>query len=118
MDKIFIRIVFTADTPYGDFTDSIEIPEEEYLTISQKEINVLKQARVDTHIYIIEHPPLEEKEYTKEEIEIILDDIENKQLELASLKTEFETKLVEVQSLIEEPKELVIEKRVDIKVEL
>lgn len=53
-----IRIIFEVDTPYGVYRDALHLPLDH--TLSQEEIDAMKQARVDNWIALITAPPIEE----------------------------------------------------------
>lgn len=49
-----IRIIFDVDTPYGVYRDALHLPPDH--TLSQEEIDAMKQARVDNWIALITAP--------------------------------------------------------------
>ena len=68
MDKVSIKVEFTRQVNGNNFTDSLYFTPEEYEAMSEKQLNVLKQERVDNFQAIIDNPP-QPPEPTKEELE-------------------------------------------------
>jgi hypothetical protein len=54
----WVRIIFGAETPHGTYRDALYLPPDHGLTDEQ--IEVLKQERVDNWIAVITAPPVEE----------------------------------------------------------
>lgn len=50
-----IKIDFEADTPYGVYRDALWLPEDH--TLTQAEIEALKQERIDNWVAIVSAPP-------------------------------------------------------------
>lgn len=58
MRDAMIQIIFEADTKYGVFRDALYLPDDHSLT--ETEIDAMKQQRVDNWLAIVEAPPIEE----------------------------------------------------------
>lgn len=67
-DRISIKVEFTEEVNGNKFTDSLYFTPEEYDALSTKQLNKLKQKRVDNFRAYIENPP-QPPEPTKEELE-------------------------------------------------
>jgi hypothetical protein len=52
-----IKIDFEFDTPHGIFRDALHLPDDH--TMSESEIQAMKQQRVDNWIAIVTAPPVE-----------------------------------------------------------
>lgn len=80
-----MKIDFEFTTKYGTFRDALYLNDDH--TLSEEEINTLKQERLDNWLFSIQNPPEIENEvikigeiyYTKTEIDgkIILTPVEN-----------------------------------------
>jgi hypothetical protein len=58
VDKVQIQILFTKETVDGiSFTDALYFSPEEYATLSEEQIEALKQERFDKWIYSVNNPP-------------------------------------------------------------
>ena len=55
-----MKIIFEFPTAYGVFRDALYLDDDHQLT--ETEINVLKQERVDNWLAVIENPPIPETE--------------------------------------------------------
>lgn len=53
-----MKIDFEFDTPHGVFRDALYLPDDN--TLTDDEIQLMKQSRVDNWIAIITAPPVEE----------------------------------------------------------
>lgn len=53
-----MKIDFEFDTPYGLFRDALHLPDDHGLT--DAEIEVMKQQRVDNWIAVVTAPPVDE----------------------------------------------------------
>jgi len=80
-EKIFIQVRFKDKTSHGEYNDALYFTQEEHAKTEQKEIDKLKQERVDNWVYLLEHPtpyvePTEE-ELTKykEELQRQIDEV-------------------------------------------
>jgi len=58
MRDAMIQIIFEADTRHGVFRDALYLPDNHSLTEAQ--IDAMKQQRVDNWLAIVEAPPIEE----------------------------------------------------------
>jgi hypothetical protein len=58
MRDAMLQIIFEADTKYGVFRDALYLPNDHSLT--EAEIDAMKQQRVDNWLAIVEAPPIEE----------------------------------------------------------
>ena len=67
-DKVSIKVQFTRQVNGNNFTDSLYFTPEEYEAMSEKQMDKLKQERVDNFQAIIDNPP-QPPEPTKEELE-------------------------------------------------
>lgn len=67
-DKISIKVEFTREVNGNKFTDALYFTPEDYEDITDKELETLKQERVDNFKAFIENPP-QPPEPTKEELE-------------------------------------------------
>ena len=90
--KLFIKVEFTEDvelerTGVVQFSDSILYSEEDYLKLSQKDIDQEIQNRVEAWKYKLSHPE-PSQEPTKEQLERTLADKKEDLAELQSLMTE------------------------------
>jgi hypothetical protein len=54
-----VQYRFSADTPYGRYTDALYYPPD--AVPEQSVIDAAIQARVDAWVYAIEHPPVVEE---------------------------------------------------------
>lgn len=55
-----MQIIFEFTTQYGVFRDALHLDDDH--TLSESEINALKQERLGNWLYAIEHPPAMEPE--------------------------------------------------------
>lgn len=70
-----IQVIFRVDTPHGAYQDALWFTKEEYDKVTQEEIDIKKQERVDNWIKIVSTPSVEP---TKEEkMKQIQDQIDN-----------------------------------------
>ena len=60
-----MKIDFCFDTQYGRFCDAIHLPDDH--TLTDDEIEAMKQQRLDNWIAVIEAPPVEETEQPPQE---------------------------------------------------
>lgn len=51
-----VQVKFTENTAYGDFSDSLYFTESDYAKLKQKDLDILKKAKLDAWIYDKEHP--------------------------------------------------------------
>lgn len=56
LDRVQVQIVFSVDTKYGSYQDALYINYDEYPNMTQENIEVLKQERVNNWIFQIENP--------------------------------------------------------------
>ena len=59
-----VKIDFEFDTPHGVFRDALHLPDDHGMT--DKQIDAMKQQRVDNWIAIVTAPPVEETPPTEE----------------------------------------------------
>jgi len=59
-----IKIDFEFDTPHGVFRDALHLPDDHSMTDEQ--IDAMKQQRVDNWLAIVNAPPAEETPPTEE----------------------------------------------------
>lgn len=61
---LIMQIIFTFETKYGPFTDALYLDENH--TLTEAEIEAMKQARLSNWIAFIESPPPEEIQTVEE----------------------------------------------------
>ena len=74
--QVRIQVLFTENTPVGQYTDAIYFTEAEYAAKSPSDIEALKQIRIDNWVRRINNPPIK-KEPTKEELQLQADALQN-----------------------------------------
>ena len=52
-----MQIIFTFDTPHGEFCDALHLPDDH--TFSEAEIEAMKQERLNNWITVVTTPPVE-----------------------------------------------------------
>ena len=62
MDNIRVQLNFTVDTPYGQYSDALYFPLDQWATTTQEQIDTMKQERVDNWIAVVTQPPIENNE--------------------------------------------------------
>lgn len=62
--EVRIQVIFRKDTPHGTYQDALWFTKEEYDKVTQEEIDIKKQERIDNWLSIISTP---QPEPTKEE---------------------------------------------------
>lgn len=58
MRKTMIKIDFSFDTKFGKFADALHLPDDH--TMSDAEIEAMKQQRLDNWLAIVDAPPQQE----------------------------------------------------------
>jgi len=92
MDTIRIQLQFTEQTSHGEYRDTLYFTEAEYAKLQQKDIDALKQKRVNDWVAFVENPPPKPVP-TKEEIEILIAEKERMVAELTQEKAELQAQL-------------------------
>jgi hypothetical protein len=59
-----VKIDFSFDTPFGKFADALHLPDDH--TMTDAEIDAMKQQRLDNWLAIVNAPPVEETPLTEE----------------------------------------------------
>ena len=115
-----IQVRIKVQTDVGEFNDALYFSKEEYEALTQSEIEIMKQARVDAWVNSVKNPPvyieptLEELKNLRiqynEEVDRVMEKIKLQATkeELEEIKAEMESKIVELNGVIES-------KRVEIK---
>ncbi len=87
-DEITVRVTFRANTKHGEFCDSLNLTETEWMTLTPEQIAAMKQTRVDNWVTFMDGRVAEPKP-TKAELESqhrdmvsIITDLEEKKTKL------------------------------------
>lgn len=87
-----VQILFTEDTPYGEYTDALYFTPDEYLLKTQADLDTLKQQRVSGYVNAIQNAPAP-VEATKEELQAQIVSIDEQSASLAVQKGEIQAKI-------------------------
>ena len=87
-ESVYIQVRFTFKQAGYEYHDALYFTEAEYKSISQKEIDDMKQARFDAWLQVVQNPPLAAVP-TLEELEAHKLELEK---QLAEVITEIEKK--------------------------
>lgn len=70
-DELNVQVRFTADTIYGKYEDALYIPKADFDSLTQEQIDAMKQERIDNWVYFVGNtpPPPVPPEKTTEELE-------------------------------------------------
>jgi hypothetical protein len=93
-DKVSVQIIFEADTEFGPYRDALYMTVDDWVNISQEDIDVLKKARVDHFVDLIKHPPAP-VEPTKEQLEAEVVEIDRQKASLEDRKIELTALIAE-----------------------
>lgn len=89
MQSIFIRVIFREDTSYGSFQDCIEYEEAEYASITQQDLDTIKQKKLDAWIAVVSKiTPEKTKQEALDSIQAEIDGIIAKKAALETQKIE------------------------------
>lgn len=87
MDTIILHIPFTIEQNGKKFSDALNMSQEEYESLTQEQIDAMKQARFDAWLEFLANPPIPdeppeedlllEKEHLEKELDKIQKKIDN-----------------------------------------
>jgi hypothetical protein len=85
-EEIRVQVKFSEDTVYGTFNDALYFTQDEFKVLSQKDLDLLKKAKLDAWIYEKEHPapviPPDPKDLIRARIQEQINDLSYQQVEL------------------------------------
>ncbi len=88
-----VQILFTEDTPYGEYTDALYFTPDEYLLKTQADLDILKQQRVSGYVNAIKNAPAPvepTKEELQAEIVVLQEQIAERQTKIDTMKVNVE----------------------------
>ncbi len=86
MQDVRVQVIFRIDTPHGAYQDALWFTKEEYDKVTQAEIDIKKQERIDNWFKVVTTPA---PELTKSENEAqIQSEIDNLAERITRLKEE------------------------------
>jgi hypothetical protein len=87
--NIRIQVLIKEQTEVGEFQDALYFTEEEYASLSEKDIQKMIDTRIENWVNQVQNPPIPE-EPTKE-------DLESQKIELQKHIDEVELKISEIE---------------------